>query len=290
MPDRDAPPSLLAAGRTDPGCVHATNEDQLLILELDKAVRVRQSSLPQLRTRLGDDRAQLLLVADGLGGHRGGAEASAVAVLTVEEFVRNTLKWFFHLERAEEQEVLGEFCAALQRADQELFRLTARYPELAGMGTTLTLAYCLNADLFVVHVGHGRCYLRRGGALHRLTRDHTVAAEMARRGHLSPREEAPARLRHLVPNVVGGDRPGPPPATHQLALEPGDVLLLCTDGLTEMLPDDRIDAVLAAEPDPGRACERLVAEAKDAGGGDNVTVIVAAYQRPSRATAPAAGP
>jgi PPM family protein phosphatase len=146
------------------------------------------------------------------------------------------------------------------------------------MGTTVTLAYSFGSRLFLVHVGDSRCYLFRARQLHRLTHDHTLVEEMIDRGELQPEEAAHHRLRHVITNVVGGHEPGVHVECHRLDLEPDDALLLCSDGLTEMIPDTRIAAVLEAEHEPRTACQRLVAEANDLGGRDNITIIVARFE------------
>jgi serine/threonine protein phosphatase PrpC len=146
------------------------------------------------------------------------------------------------------------------------------------MATTLTLAYFLHHDLFVAHVGDSRCYLLRSNLLYRLTRDHTMVAEMVRRGVLKPEEAAHHAYRHVVTNVVGGSDPGVQVEMHKVALEAGDCLLLCSDGLTEMVPDaDILNVLVTAQPDPAAACDRLVALANEKGGKDNITVVVARF-------------
>jgi protein phosphatase len=172
--------------------------------------------------------------------------------------------------------VLGEFRTALLRADARVFEEVGRHPEMAGMGTTLTLAFAADWRLFVAHAGDSRGYLYSGGRLRRLTHDHTVVAGMVRRGELSPQEAARHPRRHVVTNALGGHTPGVRVELHALALEPGDVLLLCSDGLTDMVPDAGI-AALGEAADPRRACERLVAEANANGGRDNVTAVVADF-------------
>ena len=108
-------------------------------------MRVQQSSLPQAATQYSQERGYLFIVADGMGGHRGGEQASALAVETIEEFALNTLKWFFHLKGTEEHTALTEFQAGLRQADARLFAEAAQHPEFRGMGTTLTMAYLLGA-------------------------------------------------------------------------------------------------------------------------------------------------
>jgi protein phosphatase len=203
--------------------------------------------------------------------------ASALTVVSIEGFLLNTLKRFFNLKAAEEQNVLQEFQSALLQADARIFEEADQHPELIGMGTTLTMAFAVNWKLFVAHAGDSRCYLFSKGELHQLTRDHTAVAEMVRLGALSPQAAARHPYRHAVTNVLGGREPGVQAELHKLDLEPDDVLLLCSDGLTEMVGDDRIAAILQDEQEPQSICERLVAEANEQGGNDNITVIASRF-------------
>jgi PPM family protein phosphatase len=273
--------SVRTFGLTDPGRVRPSNEDQFLIAELTKSMKVLHTSLPQPKTQRSDERGYLFIVADGMGGHRAGEQASAMAVESIEAFALNTLSWFFLLQGGEEHNVLKEFQAALQQADAQVCREAAQHRELAGMGTTLTIAYSVGSRLFVAHVGDSRCYLLHGGEFQRVTHDHTLVAEMISRGALQPEDAAHHRLRHIITNVVGGHDLGVKVECHRLELEADDMLLLCSDGLTEMVADERIAAVLQAHRDPREACERLVAEANENGGKDNVTVIAARFEAAS---------
>lgn len=268
-------------GLTDIGRLRSQNEDQFLIAELTKALQVQQTSLPQPKTRYSDDKGFLFIVADGMGGRMGGEQASALAVDTVEEFVLNTLKWFFHLRSDEEQNVLAEFQLALRQADAKIFEEASRHPQLKGMGTTVTMAYYSESQLFIVHVGGCRCYLQRDGHLYRLTKDHTLVEEMVRHQVLTPEQATHHYLRHVVTNTVGGNKPGLQVEAHRLTLVPGDIMLLCSDGLTEMLSDDKISAILSTESVPKSACERLIAEANARVSQDNISVIVSHFDAPA---------
>lgn len=272
------PLAVRSAGLTHRGQVRSANEDNFLIAELAKAMRIQESSMEPGGVRYSDDRGHLFLVADGMGGHRAGEQASSLTLATIERFVLNTLKWFFHLEDGEGRNLLADFQAALHQADSTVIAESNRNPERQGMGTTLTMAYCLAGELFVVHVGDSRCYLLRDGELRRLTNDHTLTEEMVRRGILKHEEAARHPYRHVITNCVGGNEPGLQPEAHKLDLEPGDVLLLCSDGLTEMVPESKVGAALLTTPDPRKACERLVGMANEAGGRDNITVIVARFE------------
>jgi protein phosphatase len=149
---------------------------------------------------------------------------------------------------------------------------------MAGMGTTLTMAFCSGRRLFIIHAGDSRAYLFRGGCLEQLTEDHTLVAELVGRGVLSPEEAKRDPRRHVVTNVLGGGHPGVRVDVQRVLLEPGDVLLLCSDGLHDMLDDNRVAAILAEAAGPEAACRKLVAQANEAGGRDNVTAIVARFE------------
>ena len=145
------------------------------------------------------------------------------------------------------------------------------------MGTTVTMAYHLDAQLCVVHVGDSRAYLYRADELHQLTRDHTLFADMVRSGAIQQEDAAHHRLRHVITNVVGGDDAGVKVEAHAVEVRAGDRLLLCSDGLTEMVTDEAISATLRAELEPESACTKLVAQANEAGGRDNITVVIVRF-------------
>jgi protein phosphatase len=273
-PDIGRPLVVHSFGLTDVGRVRGNNEDHFAIADLSHALRIVQSSFPQPSTRFGDTSAHMFMVADGIGGHRAGEQASALALETVEGFILRTLQW---VPRPHGEELLAELNEALKAADARVFSEAARSSELVGMGTTLTLAYAVGSLLYVVHVGDSRCYLLRDGRLHQLTRDHTLVQEMVRSGMLEPEQAAHHHLRNIITNAVGGADLGVEVERHQLALEPEDIMLLCSDGLTEMLSDGEIAAVLRAAPSPEAACRMLIAAANAAGGRDNITAVVVRF-------------
>src|SRR5271166_1388272 len=261
LPNTERPFTVGSFGLTDPGRVRPSNEDHFVIVELARTMSVHQTSVPQAKAQYSSHRGHLFVVADGMGGHQAGEVASALSVVTVEGFVLNTLKRFFHMQVPEEQHVMKEFQGALLQADARIFEEASRHPEMIGMGTTLTMAFAVDWRLLVAHAGDSRCYLLSGGKLRQLTQDHTVVAEMVRLGTLSPEGAAQHPYRHVVTNVLGGHEPGVLVEMHKLDLEAGDIVLLCSDGLTEMVPDARIAAILQEEQEPRGACEPLVAEA-----------------------------
>ena len=271
------PLTVTAFGITDKGKVRPNNEDQFLIAELTKAMRVWQTSLPEPMLQAGEERAHLFLVADGMGGQHGGERASALAVIAIEQFTLNTFKWFFGADRTEADKVLTQFQSALRQADVRIVEEAAEHPELSGMGTTVTMAFHLGARLCVVHVGDSRAYLYRDGELHRLTQDHTLMADLVRSGALRPDEVAGHRLRHVITNVVGGQQTGVNVEAHAFEVEAGDRLLLCSDGLTEMVTNEAIAATLDTESAPEAAARKLLSQANDGGARDNITVVVVRF-------------
>ena len=265
------------AGLTHPGKVRPHNEDQFLVAKLAKSMRVLSSSFAGPDpTWFADEEGHVFIVADGMGGAAAGEQASALAVATLESFLLNALKWFMHVD-GEEHALFAELRAAFDHADKAVVDRAREDRRLAGMGTTLTMAYAVGEDLYVVHAGDSRAYLRRKGRLTRITRDDTLVQMMVDGGLISPQDAKVDRRRHVVTNVVGGPDRGVHAAIHKLRIEPGDVLLLCSDGLSEPVDDARIDGVLAAAPSTEEACRMLVQQALDGGGPDNITAVVARF-------------
>ena len=234
-------------GQTDTGESATSNEDQFLIAVLSRAMRVLQTSVDQPEIILGAPEGYLFIVADGVGGHAAGEKASEMAVSSIERFVVDTLKWCIHLRSTTAGDpILLEFQKALSQANDKVIYEADKNPEWHGMATTITLGYFFDREIFVAHVGDSRCYLLRAGLLYRLTRDHTLVAEMVRRGVLKPEEAAHHAYRHVVTNVVGGDDSSVQVEMHKMALDGGDCLMLCSDGLTEMVSDEEILNILVS--------------------------------------------
>ncbi|MEO7327922.1 MAG: protein phosphatase 2C domain-containing protein [Minicystis sp.] len=254
-----------------------TNQDQFVTAALMRALWIEQSSIAQSGVHYANDRGHVFIVADGVGGEAGGEQASALAVGAIEDFLLNALRWLLALDGPAEGGVLRDFKAALRSADACVYAAAANNPGLQGMGTTLTMAYSRDSDLFVAHVGDSRCYLYREGVLQQITRDHTLVQQLIETGALPPEDAEKHNLRHVITNVVGGPSPGVHAEVHRLQLKQGDVILLCTDGLSGMVRDAQIIEVLEATPGPQQACEELTRLANEQGGEDNVTVVVVRY-------------
>jgi protein phosphatase len=266
-------------GLTDAGKVRQVNEDQFLIADLNRSMLIHQTSLShEDHTRLfGGSQGKLLLVADGMGGHAGGRRASALAVETITHYVLNTMPWFFRLHEAAGPDLDEDLRAALEQCQKRIEEAARVDPQRSRMGTTLTMAYLLWPRLYVVHAGDSRCYLHRGGRLEQVTRDHTVAQRMVDEGVLQPAEAEGSRYSHILYNCVGGGSHELSPDVYKATLHMGDSLLLCTDGLSKVVADAQIRDLLGGKQSAEETCRRLVAQANDLGGPDNITAVVAHF-------------
>jgi protein phosphatase len=273
-----------AYGTTDQGPHRKTNEDQFLVADLEKSVLIHRTSLPaDDHTRItGGPKGHLFVVADGMGGQAGGGVASRTAVETLTKFVLTTLPWFFRLREEEEHDLSDELTAAVKACQTAVRKAADADPARGRMGTTVTLAYVLWPRLYVVHAGDTRAYLLRGGRLQQVTRDHTVAQKMVEAGQMSPEIAEGSRWSHVLYNCVGGGHDDVNPEVYKATLRAGDVLMLCSDGVTNELPDDRIANLLAGIclTDSGgaeAAANALVGAAVAAGGRDNATAVVVRF-------------
>jgi serine/threonine protein phosphatase PrpC len=262
---------LSSYGMTDPGRVRPMNEDQFAIAEVRRVLHVQQSSIPQPESLVGDPLGHLLMVADGIGGHRAGQYAAAFAVVGVENLLLNTVGWLCRLQG---EGVIRELQEALRTADRWVDEAGGRQAELRGMGTTLTMVYATGSAFYIAHAGDSRCYLWRDRGLQRLTCDHTLVQQLVAAGALTVEQAAHHEMRNVVTNAVGGGTRGVQPDVHKHGAIAGDVLLLCTDGLTGVVPDADIAAALRRGMSPADTCRYLVDEANRRGGPDNITVVI----------------
>jgi protein phosphatase len=226
---------------------------------------------------MSDEKGYLFLVADGLGGAAAGERASALAAGWIEGNILEIVKFFFRFGERDSTEQNREIRASLERIDHLILSEAEADRSLAGMGTTLTLAFSVGTDLTIIHVGDSRAYLFHDGDLEQITHDHTMAQMMADAGMMRPEDVKQSKRRNIVTNVLGGPGPGVNGEIHRLHLDDGDRLLLCTDGLTDPLDDPTITRILGQHTEPDAAAHALVEAALDAGGPDNVTVVLASF-------------
>ena len=273
-------PALEAAGASQAGRQRSRNEDAYLIATLQRSMLVHDASPDAARGWFaGEQAGTLLVVADGMGGQGGGDIASQVAVRTIAGYLLNVMPWATtHRDgdepRSQTTSIAGvrqELGSALVFGDYTVKSTGARVGN-ARMGTTLTAALLQWPTLYVAHVGDSRCCLFRSGVLMRLTTDHTVANRAAQEGSpLGPQSQ----WHHVLWNALGGDENGPTPELSKTQVELGDLILLCTDGLTKHLSDEDIAGVLGRPQSNAERCAALVARAYDRGGTDDITVVLA---------------
>jgi protein phosphatase len=269
------------AASSHQGRVRPNNEDHYLVVRAGRFLQTLMTTLPG--GHIPDEFVDMLygmVVADGMGGAAAGEVASSLAITVLVNLVLDTPDWIMTADESRVDEVVDRMVQRFRNVNAALVEQAQQDPSLAGMGTTLTLAWSLGADLFVAHIGDSRVFLLRQGKLHAVTHPHTVAQEMANLGMIPARDVATHRLRHLLTRVIGREDLGNAPEVERVGLADGDRLLLCTDGLTDMVDEATIEAELRRDTTAAEACQALVDLALDRGGKDNVTVIVADYRIP----------
>ena len=267
--------------RSHRGAVRASNEDHYLIVRTGRQQETLETSLPSSDVpERFDESGYTMLVADGLGETGAGATASRVAISTIAHLAIHFGKWNLRVDARTATEIKERAEWFYRRADDAVIAKSRTNVVLTGMATTLTAAYSAGDDLFVAHVGHSRAYLFRDGHLTQLTRDHTMSWHTTGTGRPACVARATQDLQHILTDTIGGNRDGPLVDVDHVRLQNGDNVLLCTNGLTDMVSDDRIAEVLTLRRAAGEQCQTLVDLALQAGGEDNVTVTLAQYQIP----------
>jgi serine/threonine protein phosphatase PrpC len=244
-------PGIDVAGLSDVGCQRENNEDSYLYWEpADDAEFQRKG--------------RLAIIADGMGGHEGGQEASRLAVETVREV-------YDQIVREDPQAALVESFAAAHSRIQEF---AEEHPAFHGMGTTCTALVVRGRELYFAHVGDSRLYLVRGASIRRLTRDHSYVSRLVESGIVRAEDAEKHPQRHILTAALGAGRDvavdGAEPG---VILRPGDDLLLCTDGLWSVVTEEELESAVSANP-PAECCAALVTLARERGGPDNITLQI----------------
>jgi len=233
---------------SDIGCQRENNEDQYVYWE-----PVADEEFAR--------KGRLAIVADGMGGHEGGQEASRIAVETIQEVFAGT-------PGSDPQSLL---LTGLLTAHERILHYADAHPELHGMGTTATAIALVDHQLFYAHVGDSRLYLVRGANISRMTHDHSYVGRLVENGVISSAEAESHPQRHILTAALGAGQVSPETPPQPIALQKGDVLLLCTDGLWSLLSEDEIQTIVAGS-EPHEACQALIKMTKDRGGPDNITL------------------
>lgn len=233
---------LCAWGQSDPGRKRERNEDSYLI----------------------DTEIGMLVIADGMGGHQGGAIASRMAI---ECFAAELLA-----SRATCAGLPELMRRAAQRASGIIYEFACTRRELVGMGTTFTSLVIERGEAYILHAGDSRCYIVRNGSLRQITEDHSWIAEQLRVDIITAERAKRSNRRHLVTKSIGFQRTTDPDLS-RMPMSSGDVFLLCSDGLTNHVANDELERIVM-EVDHRNLPETLIALANDRGGYDNITVLV----------------
>lgn len=270
------------AAFSHPGNVRANNEDHFLVLRLGRDMEVLRTNLPLDNIPpLFRETGYGMVVADGMGGAAAGEVASSTVLQALVEANMRYGRWNLRVEEHTLQEVriqLERFYRAINTA---ITQMAEGNPNLAGMGTTLTIAFSAGDDLFIGNAGDSRAYLFRGGALTQLTRDQTIVQALLDAGDITPEQAARHPMRHILTGAIGGHFGRVKAEFLNLKLLDGDLLLLCTDGLSDMVDDAGIEAALRRAPTLDEAGQALIGLALARGGKDNVTVVLSRYRIPT---------
>ncbi len=269
------------AALSHPGRVRSNNEDHYVVARFDRAMHTLLTNLPEGETPAAyAETAYGLLVADGVGGAAAGEIASRTAIQALVDLVIETPDWIMRLDAPLAQEVLQRMERRFQKVREALVERARIDPSLRGMATTLTVACSIGTELLTAHVGDSRAYLFRDGRLERLTRDQTMAQSLADAGAIGQEEIATHPARHVLTSALATRGAFAQVELKRSRLADGDQLLLCSDGLTEMVAEDEIAAALKTPGPASEACRVLVDLALEAGGKDNVTVVLGKYRIP----------
>ncbi|AZG77925.1 PP2C family protein-serine/threonine phosphatase [Methylocystis rosea] len=244
------PLRIAGAIRTDVGCVRQLNEDSVAFIASAGPSEAR-------------DFGALALVADGMGGHAAGEVASALAL----EVVRRV---YYSLDKSPSEALRAAFDAA----NRAIFDYAAKHPDCAGMGTTCTALGVRDGLLWLAHVGDSRAYMMRDGQLVQLSDDQTLHAQLVRDGVMAPEDAGKGSGSNVILQALGTRLDVEPTIwTEGLPLRQGDIVILCSDGLTNLVSDARIAEVVSKNPPP-EACRLLIEAARRGGGHDNISVGV----------------
>jgi PPM family protein phosphatase len=273
---------------TNPGKLRDKNEDAYIITRTGRywekvQTSIKPNEIPDLIEEIG----YAIAVADGIGGSAAGEVASNFALRCITNLVLQSARWGKKLDNPatrefEIEEAIKRVERYFRKTDEALIQYAEVFPKLKGMGTTVTGAYIFGTDLFTIHIGDSRAYMYRSNQLYQLTKDQTFAQYLADVGDMRQEEVPNHDLRHNLMSCLGGQGGQVNLEIIHYKLSDGDKLLLCTDGLTEMIGETDIASVFKSSSAPQKVCDKLIELALKAGGRDNVTVLTAFYSLPEK--------
>ena len=247
---------LKAHGKTDKGLVREENED-VFCIERDQG---------------------LLAVADGMGGYASGEVASKMAIDIVRDYLKNEENPLLDEYSPKYSKPTNRMTSGIRLANKAIYDTSKSQSQLNGMGTTIAAVLVSGNRLSIAHVGDSRVYLLRGGNIEQITDDHTVVSEQVEKGLMTKEEAAQSDIRHILTRALG-IAPNVDVDMDELIVAQGDKLVLCSDGLSELVSDDEILSTVMSSRTLEVACDQLIGMANEKGGGDNITVIVASLHQ-----------
>jgi len=265
-----SPLRITVFAKTDLGQSRDHNEDTFLIADLTTG---RSSLMPDVREHALGPRGSLFMVADGMGGAAAGELASAMAADVIYRHMSSA--WAADTE-VSAQRFAYRMREAVELANGELYRYAAEHPEVRGMGTTVTMAGVFGTDLYLAQIGDSRGYLVRAGRAIQLTRDQSLMQRLVDAGEMTEEEAERSERRNIILQALGPD-PRVRVDLSQQALRRGDLLVMCSDGLSGLVRKDEIAERAARQPDLPALCTDLIDLANSRGGPDNITVVTARF-------------
>jgi serine/threonine protein phosphatase PrpC len=260
-------------GLTHPGKVRKDNQDHFLICALQKRMQVYHTSLPHPDLLMKPERLAFIgMVADGVGGSAAGEEASRLTLESVTRYLSQSIQCYYNSDPNDDTAFIHELEDAAFKVHNDLATISKEDASLRGMATTLTLWLGVWPRAYLLQVGDSRCYVLKDGELIQLSRDQTMAEELVEQGVFTRSDAAHSRWAHVLSSAIGG--PQTAPVVRRLEQAWGRVGLMCSDGLTRHVPDDRIRERLMSMTSARQGCEALLQDALDAGGLDNITIII----------------
>lgn len=242
--------NFTASGKTDMGKVRANNEDSYYV----------------------DDKLRLLVVADGMGGHASGETASNLAVKVIKDYFQGPRKIVGDYNPAY-SEAANQLNSSIRLANQAVYEAAQSSPQLKGMGTTIVSVWLNGNKLSIAHIGDSRAYLIRSGNIDQLTDDHSMVNEQVKRNMITKEEADQSEIKNILTKALGISAETEADVS-ELTMFGDDILLLCTDGLSNMINDTDIADIIFRSHGPDDACNALIATANENGGKDNITAAI----------------
>ncbi len=264
------------AAASDTGKVRQNNEDHFAVLHRSRSQNLLSTNLPRDKFAAIRDEAYAFVVTDGLGGAVAGELASRIVMEEAWDLSAQAGSWVMKFHDFSAQHLEQRLNAYALKMQRKLVEFTQAHPDTRGMGTTWTSAYVVGWDAVIAHVGDSRAYVYREGKLQQLTEDHTVAQSFE---NVGMDEEQTKPFRHLLTNAFDSQKEEVTLDVQHFQLQPKDRLLLCTDGLSDLVPQEQLIELLEKVADPRDLCNALIAKALSYGGKDNVTVVVADFSK-----------